>query len=103
MTKEPFKYFCIAILVCFIAHWGYKTYFPTTYVYLEDGTNIFHKTEVCDQIQGLHVMEELGEVIRSKKIDEKEVFYNKKYEMCNYCFSPMEIEYRTKYINRSLK
>lgn len=103
MMKEPFKYFCIAILVCIVARWGYQHYFPTKYVYLEDGTNIYHSTQVCDQIHGLQVMEELGEVVGSKKIDETEVFYDKKYQMCNYCFSPMEIEYRIRYINRSLK
>ncbi len=102
MIKEPFKYFCIAIIVCIIARWGYKHYFPTVHVYLECGTDIYHQTAVCDSIHGFDkaFYEEFGEITGTDEINEKEVFYKKKYKMCPFCFSPMEIKYRNEYINQ---
>jgi hypothetical protein len=103
MKKEPFKYVCIALFVYVAGYWGYKYFFPTTYVYVEDGSKIYHSTPVCENILGMQVLDEVNEVLGSQKVDEKEVFYDENYIMCNYCFSPMQIESRTKYIYRSLK
>ena len=103
MIKEPFKFFCVVLFVCCSAYWGYKYYFPTRYVYVDDETNIYHSTPVCDNIEGMQVLEEINEVLGSRKVDAKEVFYDENYIMCNYCFSQMEIDNRTKYIYRSLK
>ena len=100
--KDPFKYICILVFVCYAAYWGYKYYFPTTYVYIDE-TNMYHSTPTCDNIPNMQFLEEIGEVTGSKKVDEKEVFYDQKYIMCDYCFSTMKIEYRTRYLNRSLK
>lgn len=98
MKKEPFKYFCIFIFVCYAIYLAYKHYFQTTYVYIADETNVFHSTPVCDNIDGMHVLEEIGEVIGSRKVDKKEVYCDENYIMCNYCFSPLEIKYRQEYL-----
>lgn len=100
--KETFSAVIIALFACYALYWGYKYYFPTKYVYV-DSKNIFHNTPVCDSIEGMQVLEEINEVTGSLKVDEKDVFYDEKYIMCDYCFSPMEIESRIRYINRSLK
>ena len=99
--KDSFKYFCIFIFVCYSLYWGYKYYFPTTYVYVDYETNIYHSTPVCDSIEGMQVLDEIGEVTGSEKVDEKDVFYDQKYRMCNYCFSPMDIQCRTEHIRSS--
>lgn len=98
--RNEFKYCCIFLFLCCSAYWGYKYYFPDKFAYIEDDTYIYHSTPVCDEIRGLHVMEVSGNVMGSKKVDEKDVYYDQKYRMCPYCFSPIEIEYRDKYINR---
>lgn len=100
--KEPFKYFCILVFVCYALRWGYNYYFPTTYVYVDE-TNTYHSTPTCEYIPGMQVLEEVEEVVGSEKIEKSEVFYDDNYTICNYCYSPLEIENRTNIINRSLK
>lgn len=74
-------------------------------VYLEYGTNIYHNTNVCDSISGFDrlFLDEYGEVVGSEEIDEKAVYGNEKYKMCDYCFSLMDIKHHNEYINNSKK
>lgn len=73
-------------------------------VYKEYERNVYHKTPVCDSITGMDemttaLMEYDGKVYGTEEIDEKDVYYDKKFKMCEWCFSPFEIKSRQNYIN----
>lgn len=72
-----------------------------TKVYMDYKTCIYHNTPVCDSINGFDkdFYEEYGDIVGSEEVSKKKVFYNKKYKMCNYCFSKFDIQSRNKYIN----
>lgn len=97
-----FKYLLFVAVVCIVFAMDWKSILFPSKVYLECGTDIYHQTAVCDSIHGFNKVfyEEFGEITGTDEINEKEVFYKKKYKMCPYCFSPMEIEYRNEYINQ---
>ena len=69
-------------------------------VYIDYSNRTYHRSEVCDSIHGFDkgFLEEFGEVTGSKKIDEKKVYGDQNYKMCEHCFSQMEILHHNDYI-----
>ena len=70
-------------------------------VYVERDKKVFHKTPVCDKVEGFdrEILDEFGEVVGSEKIAESEVYGDAEFIMCAYCFSHFELESRENYLH----
>lgn len=81
---------------------GAKSVFHEEKVYFEAAKNIYHYSPYCEAVEGMtdydrELMEESGDVWGTKPMSAKDAYYDTKIEMCDYCYSPMEINKRHEY------
>lgn len=92
----------LSVLYVFIV--GLKTIFTTEKVYKEFGKPVYHSTPYCEGIEigelDRELMDEVGEIIGSEKITAREAYNDTTLFMCDYCFSPLEIIERAKYLQK---
>lgn len=84
---------------------GLKSIFTTEKVYKEIGKPVYHSTAYCEAIAGIgdldrELMSETGDVYGCTKMSARDAYYDTSLYMCNYCFSPMEINERSKYLEK---